>query len=524
MFQSSLSLGFWGKPGASAHAAFMTAVWWNLFFLIGASQGHQGQQGLEDRREIRPLLILTNIGFGGLWLESVLPALVADGLWLAVQLPLWLFLHSLGGLTITELLAAIALLASFAVLATNVLFLVSLFVHKSKSLMQWTLLLLFLLLGLPWVLPKGLAALRAAGIGGALLPQLEAQLQWLSQYTLPGGIDRLGLRTSGESAWAIVAIPILVNLLLAAALCAIARWSFPLVYTYAETEADAESKSTWAFWMGRLTSRLTRIRLKPQETSVARPRTWDAPRALEWKSWRYVTGGPGGRSLRRAYYGLATMLFLVGGAVVVADLDDHASFPVMMGLGGVMTVAGVIIESCYVLSAVLNQELAGQTASSLMLLPLETPELVTKLYRGAWGSVALSWCFLLGNAVIMGIALLLVKGFPQVEHFWSGAGFVALGLLAVVTWLAAFAAVCVALSISMKQRFAAVPLAYFAQYVMTMALIGVLIICESKLGLRPGDPFCEAFNFLFVSLAMALEAWWVWKSALKRFAAKAAES
>jgi ABC-type transport system involved in multi-copper enzyme maturation permease subunit len=327
----------------------------------------------EKEEETLGMLKMAGLNPLSLLLGKSTSRLINTLLLLGVQFPFTLLAVTLGGATVTQIVAGYAALAAFLILTANIGLLASVAFRRGGTA-SWSVALFFILYFTAQPVMTGLASSwSTVPVGGAMSEFLDAlgrcsvrnRLQEIFSTGFAGPV--LDLQFWSNCGLALVAF--------------LVAWGSFNHFTNPRRVAAAGPD---------LSVRLTRM------LGSKRPRPLNHP--VMWKEFEFVTGGARFLLARFLCYLLLMVLGLVSGAVF--DLKGFGTYAQFIS---VILLGLVIMEACFYASRLLHDEWREHTLPMLLMLPVPVHRiLLTKLA----GCVP---------ALIPGIACLVIS-----LCFWDG--------------------------------------------------------------------------------------------------------
>jgi ABC-type transport system involved in multi-copper enzyme maturation permease subunit len=308
----------------------------------------------EKEEETLGLLKMAGINPLGLLLGKSTSRLVGTLLLLAVQFPFTLLAITLGGATLTQVVASYCTLAAFLALAANMgLFCSVVFRRAGFASTGTAVLLLAYLLGGQLLLdvlasPAGAGGPFAGSAVSRLLDGFHgASALWQMQRILGTGFDGpvLGFQVQSNLA--------------AAAVFFVASW---ITFPYFTRDARVRDSGHWlhrAWRTGR--------------GGVNRP----GRHALLWKEYHFVTGGHRAQLVKFAANGALAAFCLWGGWYI-----DRKPIGESSGLVVACMLALLVFESAVYASRIFHDEWRDHTLPLLMLLPVSTSKIAISKILG----------------------------------------------------------------------------------------------------------------------------------------------
>jgi ABC-type transport system involved in cytochrome c biogenesis permease component len=431
-----------GAPGLTV---FTWIAWLNFVVISLGGLGYFATAISEEKEEDSlGLLKMAGISPVALLLGKSTSRLIAVLLLLAVEFPFVLLSITLGGVTMTQVIAMATALAAYLVFVANLGLICSVVgTNSRRASTMMTLSLVFLLVVLP-------ALGEFATFWTTTHPQdtlarscLHAAANWERGISMWIRVSTILATGFSESA---VSLQVVFHLVAAMGL-------FGLSWTLFE--------------------RFTREThtLRPIERAFARPsggirrqrisRTWAL--ALAWKDFHFIAGG------RRVLIACFVLYFLIiGGLFWILSLAEPSpsqySARLLGGIAMVTMLGAGALQLGLLASRVFREEVKANTLPLLMMLPESTAWIAwTKASAAVPALIPVICYFLLG-------ALLDAEDFARafMDLVTSLPGWYAIGLFVLFLHLAAY--------LSLVVKWGALPLAIFLIYLSQMILFSVLMM------------------------------------------------
>ncbi len=357
--------GWRSAPGRSLLGWLVTYDY--LFITFAAATFFATAISEEREQQTLGLLQMAGVGPLALLLGKWFPRLWSGILLLLVQLPFTLLCVTLGGVMWNQVMALFACLLAHLLLVSSIALVCSVWSRTSSAACGWaTFTIVALHLGI-WI---GSSILNA--------PTPPVPTAWLDHFLGANRLFRIMEIAFDEP---ILSYQVWSNLLASLLLSGIAWLTFAQVQEQQEHGVSPVARVDLG--AGLLLARVQR-------------RVWQRS-PLVWQGYFQVAGGPMYLVGRLGVYFLIAMVFLawVGSWGTRIDSEELAVILIMWGI------FALIWEGAYVAAQLFRGEIAGQTWSTLCLLPKSLPEIA---YPRLLGSLAA----LLPAIGCIGFGLLLV--------------------------------------------------------------------------------------------------------------------
>ncbi len=365
-----ITSSMFGAPGlnffrgiAYLDATFMTLLGVSFFATSITEEKEEDTLGLMLMAGISPLGILVGKSGGRLWQSLLL---------IAVQYPFVLLAVTMGGVMAAQITAVTVALLAYMVFLSGFGLLCSTSAPRSQAAVAWMVVGLCVYCLVP-VLAKEHYLSHATWLikqsgSRATATAYWTLIEWTSNVCIFVAIQDLMTTGVGGS---FLSVQVISNLS-AGILCAGLSWLlFGLATRDPATEATSRGlvtrRTLSAFSTGAGTNRLSSFRPAPC--------TWSNP--FIWKDFHFVSGGAGMLIVRTIYFGYL-------GITALAIENKHDGY--MMGwfyLTMFILWLSVTIDAARVLSRSMQDEVRGQTLSSLMMLPRSPVGIVYSKFAGA---------------------------------------------------------------------------------------------------------------------------------------------
>jgi hypothetical protein len=352
---------FFGAPGLRL---FSSIVYIDFFFISIAATSYFASAIAEEKEEMTlGLLRMTSLSPVSILLGKSTTRSLSVIMILAAQFPFTILAVTLGGVGISQVVAAYCTLGAYIVFVSNLALLCSVMCKRAKNAGGLTLFLLLVFFILPLAGPL---LLQLMGFG---VPMPFGPVPFMGGRGLWGSIFKwmfdasaftrlLEIMTTGFSGSA-VGFQVISNLTLGAILFLLSWLVFDF---FTREEKQAAPARGLAF---RRTSALRRLGAR---------RAWSRP--LIWKDFHFLSGGVPGIIIRYIVYGAVL--------AIVGYIFYRAGFPVRQlafdydGFGlAVMVIAdiGLFLEMCYFASRIFKEEIKWKTLPAITMLPIPTYKL-----------------------------------------------------------------------------------------------------------------------------------------------------
>jgi len=346
----------------------------------------------EKEEETLGLLRMTNLSSLAILLGKSSARLIGGLLFIVVQFPFMLLALPMGGVRVLQIFAGVACLVSYTFFLANLALLFSVICRRTSAASAWTGLVLAILVTGPGVIAFFALAIPKLRPLTALPGWTEFLDQWAA--TMPTTRSRMLLATTFNGP--------------------IADWQF---YLSIVTGAGCLVLA----WL--LFEKFSDAR---PETARKRSRNGDSPvnlrarvtqPALTWKDYRYVAGGG------KALAGKCILAAILGGAAYwILALQPGSSFSegeravffgwMVFASSGCLIVLSLSLDG----SRIFGVERKARTLSSLMSLPLTTPQMIWHKVRGClFTNIPLFACAAYGAACILLGAISQPRMMPDAE-------------------------------------------------------------------------------------------------------------
>jgi len=348
IFAQIQSLGLAAAPGLKL---FETMMMLNVALIVLAGISFFATAITEEKEEeTLGLLKMAGLNPLSLLLGKSTSRLINTLLLLAVQFPFTLLAVTLGGATITQILAGYASLAAFLILAANVGLLASVACRRGGTA-SWCVMLFFLFYFTAEPVLSTLGTVFPNGGTAGLWNRVAARMAEASVWTRREEIVSTGFGgpIAGFQVWSNCAL---------ALICFLLSWGS---FNYFTNPRRLQSSGP------DLSSRLIRV------MGARRPRPHAYP--VMWKEYHFVTGGT--RFLIARFF---AYMLLMGGALTSFVWIENGRFQDTAPIVSALLLVCVIVEACFYASRLLHDEWREHTLPMLLMLPVPVHRiLLTKL-------------------------------------------------------------------------------------------------------------------------------------------------
>jgi ABC-type Na+ efflux pump permease subunit len=341
---------------------FMTLLGIGFFSSVITEEKEEDTLGLMLMTGISPLGILTGKSVGGLWQAMLM---------IAVQYPFGVLAVTLGGVTPGQVWSVtVALLAYTVFLSCLGLFCSTISATNNSAAWRTAagVILYVVMPVIAWTLFQKHTQWLVSG-GAAMngpeklnLPDFAwALLQSLSEICIFLQMETILATNANESA---LTAQVISNVAMAVLFFGLARLFFGISTRRVSSEPVtrglvARRKGVFRFPAGR---------------------TWANP--FLWKDFHFVSGGVGMTVVRTVCF-MSVGLIPFAAELFSSGPPDRNQINEWIGMSICLTVFLAIVSVCRVLARSMQDEIRGQTLSSLMMLPCSTPRIVYSKYAGA---------------------------------------------------------------------------------------------------------------------------------------------
>ena len=461
-----LTASFIGAPGlnffsgiAFLDAMFMTLLGVGFFATTITEEKEEDTLGLMLMAGISPLGILSGKSGGRLFQALLL---------IAVQYPFVLLAETMGGVMQAQVWSVTIALLAYMIFLAGFGLLCSTLAPSSQSASAWMVCGLLVYFIAPMVAAHWftLHASWQLSQGGSQSTSLWWTLvEWLSSISV---FAQMGIILSTGFAGTAWSFQVISNTL-AGILCAGLAWScFGIATRSPSSEANSRGLVT-----------------KQRKRSLfAAGRPWLNP--FRWKDFHFVSGGIGMVCLRCLFYGVI-------GIILLWVEEDGGWFSLLVFL----LWFSVVIDAARVVARSMQDEVRGQTLSSLMLLPRSLNEVVYSKLSGA----ILGWlpAPLFGFLIVI-LSPTLREAFYSLLTNSSGSGFVLVMIVLFSALIPHFAAL-----LSLYVRWGAVALAIgvsSAVYVLVAMVETILMMSFGGMGMNQ-EILVGSMTMIFLFLCIA---------------------
>jgi hypothetical protein len=418
----------------------------------------------EKEEQTLPLLRMTGATPLTILLGKSIPRLMVALLFVLIITPFLVLSLTLGGVLIWGLISSVMGLLTYAIMLSQLGTLASVFCRQARSAFVMTM-FAWLLLEVPlvWAWP---------------LDELTA-----NQFDIYGWFAERSLMTNMSyylTSWASTEIwwpQMTFHLALAGACLLISRLVFERFTAGAVAGTDGEESG---LGLGRQGSERKAAARVPQDS-------------LQWKSWKYVSGGWPWFLVRIVVPPLLTVTLMVTTSTGRVTLED-------IGIG--MWIVGIVIALINVanlLGNVFNAEIRGNTFSGLLMLPQSPGLLAARMLAGLVPAVISSV-----GCLGLGLLILFLDGELRIDDVLELLAEPA--FLHCATWLAATLMLGLVLSVRMR----------YGGMLLATVLCGFLIpfvfmSCFSGVFFLSGNDIDEIALFAALMLFETLFCFWMWR-------------
>jgi ABC-type transport system involved in multi-copper enzyme maturation permease subunit len=339
IFAQIQSYGLAAAPGLRLFESMMTL---NVALIVLAGISFFATAITEEKEEeTLGLLKMAGLNPLGLLLGKSTSRLINTLLLLGVQFPFTLLAVTLGGATVTQIVAGYVALAAFLILTANVGLLASVAFRRGGTA-SWAVLLFYLI----YFVAQPLAANVISGLG-VPLPAGGFTVELLDAVGRCSVWNRLQEIFSTGFAGPVFELQVWSN-------CGIALLSFLLAwgsfnhFTNPRRVAMANPS---------LSDRLSRL------LGSRRPRPRSQP--VMWKEYQFVTGGSRFLVARFLSYFVLMVLGLILGAIY-----DKSAFKFHAQMISAILLGLIVVEACFYASRLLHDEWREHTLPMLLMLPV----------------------------------------------------------------------------------------------------------------------------------------------------------
>jgi ABC-type transport system involved in multi-copper enzyme maturation permease subunit len=473
--QATFRSGMFGAPGLHV---FESIIWIDFIFLSLAGLSYFATAIAEEKEEMTlGLLRMTNLNPVSILLGKSTSRLIGVGMLLLVQLPVTLLAVSLGGVATRQILAAYCSLLAYAFFVCNLALFCSVVFRRSVTA---TFCSGVLLLGFFWVpnmvesILKGMSVpyqINLARGGWAIVMRLA---RWGKQASPTGQINHIF--TTGF-ADAPIGFQVLSNVGLGLA-AFLVSWMLFERFTREQKE-DAPVRAPFL----RRTGRASRV-----------PAYVVGANALTWKDSVFLGGGRPGVILKFVVLGVIMACF----DLFLASVGGEKLNQTMIGgtmVWGAVVVGGAMLA--FEISRLFKSEVQYKTLASLVLLPINIPELAYRKIAGCLlGLLPVMVYFVLGMALVP-------DGVREVVHDLLTQTGAMMILVVVVTQYILFLHIVAALSLLIKRG--ALPLAFVVHYIG-----GIIVMVPLSIGMftmGSGDAVMVLCTGVTVTATVCIHYW-----------------
>jgi len=372
---AQLTASFMGAPGLQF---FRMIVYLNAVFISLAGISHFSTPITEEKEErTLGLLQMADLGPASILLGKSVPRIVTAVVFLSAQFPFTLLAITLGGVTISQVLAAYWSLLAHLLLVAGLGLFCSVVCRRSASAAAATTVVLIVFL---MIVPPLYFTLGGFGTPTGIQPWVLALCDWLYHASV-----FMHLGTTLTTGFAESAFSYQVKSNIGAALFFFAvSW---LVFERFNGQERSTSPTR-----GLLLRRNFRIRL------LRTPRAWS--NALIWKDFHFIAGGPSMSILKFLLYG-SVVAFC--GYSFFFDLRGNFTADDFRGFVVVTSFMACLVELSLFASRVFHVEYRWQTLPNLMGLPRSAAYIgYSKVVGCMLGVVPAATILLIGLAVLPG--------------------------------------------------------------------------------------------------------------------------
>lgn len=315
----------------------------------------------EKEEDTLPLLRMTGVSNFGLLIGKSVPRLAIVFLFLFVVTPFLILSITMGGVVNEQLAMCILGLLCFAFVLSQIGLLASTVCRTSRRAFSLSLTL--------WILLEyGCFILMASSYGfrayywTSFADWLEIASSWLRERTLVMSLGDYLMANRGDSIWT----PQMTFHLVTGICCFVLSW---MLFEVCNGKAIGQGIAP------EVPLRLGQLfrRKKP----VASLRAVEP--AIAWKSWRFILGGWLWLLVRLFGIPLFCIVLVTAVSIAYGESPESGVYAAILMMVGV---AVLLVELARSLGRVLNDEVFGQTISSLCMLPRSTDYIVWMLVLG----------------------------------------------------------------------------------------------------------------------------------------------
>lgn len=451
--------------GAAGLALFSQIIYLNFVFILMAGVSFFATAITEEKEEqTMGLLLMAGVNPISLLLGKSLPRLVTALLLLSVQFPFTLLAITLGGVTLSQIIAAYVALAAFLFCLSNLGLICSVVCARSRSastLVVLSLLTYFLAQPVLQLLLDALVYYRWVVDQTMPVIYTERAIEWLGHTSVLSQINHILTSGFNESPFG---IQFWSNFVFGIALFFFASLLFN---RFALTEVSV---------------RFTRGTLSKKKNSLLSPgRAWE--NALMWKDFNFLNGGYGMTFIKFLGYGLALIILC---SFIVYTSRRYSMQEIGLTIFWSMLIV-VLIEVSLISSRIFHVEIRWKTLTSTAMLPISMSQIAYSKVGGALLSIIPAGAYLL-----LGFLFSIEEMADDLGYILPEPGFWMMVVEVLFFWhLTAF--------LSTYIKWGALPLAFILMWVGNM----VFFVFVGMIAMGGGRGVDEAL-FVFFTLAMCV--------------------
>jgi hypothetical protein len=374
---------------APGRTFFNMLVFVNLVIIVGFGLVYFASAITEEKEEATMgLLIMTGLNPVSILLGKSTSRMITVLLLLVAQIPFTLLAVTLGGVTVTQVIAAYVCMLAFTVLLCNIALYFSVCCQRAATASLLTVIAFVCFLVFPYIM-KGVHILMVDNV----MIQDGGDLSLFIQQTSQGMIDMNPFRQMAQ----IVGIGFMGRIFSYQVWSSLAGGFFFFVLALLSFRSRTREQKVVSQGRGMVTRTQGRLSL------FSAGRCWEKP--LVWKDFNFLAGGKPMLIVKTLGLFMVAGIFMFISILAVTNsytikTDWTEVFEATGGFIMIAAIAGFAIDLCVIASRVFKSEIKWKTHSSLMTLPWNTSSIVSQKLVGSLFGTLPYFIFFSAGAVL----------------------------------------------------------------------------------------------------------------------------